>query len=130
MRYKGNLVLLELLIALAFFAISAVIGAGVLASAYKIGVDSRHTTNALFVAQCWAERIAASDDPVSLLKEAAPEAGGGYRFEDGGYQVEAEVAPEQTGAGTLYGIRLTVFRGGEALVTLPASRYVPEGVSP
>jgi type II secretory pathway component PulJ len=65
MRYKGNLVLLELLIALAFFAVSAVIGTGVLARAYKIDLDSRRTTDALFIAQGWAERIAAAEDPLA-----------------------------------------------------------------
>jgi Tfp pilus assembly protein PilV len=128
MRYKGNLVLLELLIALAFFAVSAVIGAGVLASAYRIGMDSRHETDALFVAQNWAERIAAADDPVAPLKAQGAGVDGNYRFEDGDYTVVASVNPEDTGAGTLYDIRLTVSRGDKALAQLPASRYVPEGV--
>ncbi len=130
MRYKGNLVLLELLIALAFFAVSAVIGAGTLAKAYKIGMDSRHRTDALFIAQSWVERIAAADDPVTPLKAAGQAGQGGYRIEDGGYTLAALVTPEETGAGTLYDIQLTVSRAGEELVTLPASRYVPEEVAP
>jgi hypothetical protein len=130
MRYKGNLVLLELLIALAFFAISTVIGVGVLASAYKIGVDNRHTTDALFIAQSWAERIAAADDPIAPLKAASLQVEGGYRFSENGYDVEALVTPEETGAGTLYGIQITVSRSGEALLTLPASRYVQGEVTP
>lgn len=130
MRYKGNLVLLELLIALAFFAISTVIGAGVLASAYKIGMDSRHTTDALFIAQSWAERIAAADDPIEPLVAAGHQTQGGYRLEEDGYAVQAQVSPEETGAGTLYAIRITVSRAGETLVTLPASRYVPGEVAP
>jgi Tfp pilus assembly protein PilV len=129
MRYKGNLVLLELLIALAFFAISAVIGAGVLASAYKISVDSRRTTDALFIAQGWAERIAAAEDPLSPLKAEDPDLGDGCRFEENGYTVEAEISPEPSGAGTLYAISIKVSRSGEALVSLPASRYVPGEVA-
>jgi len=125
MRYKGNLVLLELLIALAFFAISAVIGAGVLASAYKISVHSHRTTDALFIAQSWAERIAAAEDPLSPLRAADPELQDGCRFEQDGYTVEAEIKPEAAGAGTLYGIRIVVSRQGEELVALPASRYAP-----
>ena len=125
MRYKGNLVLLELLIALAFFAITVVIGTGVLASAYKINVDSRRTTDALFIAQSLAERIAASEDPLSPLKAADPDLRDGCRYEENGYTVEAEIAPEATGAGTLYGIRITVSRSGEELASLPASRYMP-----
>lgn len=130
MRYKGNLVLLELLIALAFFAVSAVIGTGVLARAYKIGVDSRQTTDAMFLAQSWAERIAAADDPVAPLQEAGQMEGGLYTIEEDGYTVEASVTPEDAGAGTLYGIELKVILKGKALITLPASRYVPEGVAP
>jgi len=130
MRYKGNLVMLELLIALAFFAVSTVIGAGVLASAYKIGMDSRHTTDALFIAQSWAERIAAADDPIGPLKAGGQETQGGYSLEEEGYTVSAQVSPEETGAGTLYAIKITVSRSGEALVTLPASRYVPGEVAP
>jgi hypothetical protein len=129
MRYKSNLVLLEMLLALAFFATSAVIGAGVLATAYKISVDSRHQTDAMFIAQSWAERIAAADDPVEALRQAGGQAEGNYRIQDGSYTVEASVNPEDTGAGTLYDIRLTVSRSGEALCELPASRYVPREVS-
>ena len=125
MRYKGNLVLLEMLIALAFFAISAVIGAGVLASAYKISVDSNHETDALFIAQGWAERIAAAEDPLASLRVMDPDLGDGCRFEENGYTVEAEISPTSTGAGTLYGIKIMVSRSGEALVALPATRYVP-----
>ncbi len=130
MRYKGNLVLLELLIALAFFAVSTVIGAGVLARAYKVNVDSRHTTDATFIAQSWAERIAAADDPIALLKASGRDTGGAYTAEQNGYTVSASVEPETTGAGTFYEIRLTVKLGDRALVTLPASRYVPGEVAP
>lgn len=127
MRYKGNLVLLELLIALAFFAVSAVIGAGVLASAYRISVDSRRATDALFIAQGWAERIAAAEDPLSPLRQMDPDLGDGCRFEDGGYTVEAEIDPEALGAGTLYGIRIAVSRSGEELAALPATQYRSTG---
>lgn len=125
MRYKGNLVLLELLIALAFFAISAVIGAGVLASAYKISVESRRTTDALFIAQGWAERVAAAEDPLAPLRSADPDLADGCRFEENGYTIEAEINPEASGAGTLYGIKIKVSRSGEELVALPATRYMP-----
>lgn len=125
MRYKGNLVLLELLIALAFFAISAVIGAGVLASAYKISVESRRTTDALFIAQGWAERVAAAEDPLAPLRLVDPNLGDGCSFEQNGYTVVAEINPEASGAGTLYGIRIKVSRSDEELVALPATRYMP-----
>jgi Tfp pilus assembly protein PilV len=130
MRYKSNLVLLELLIALAFFAVSAMIASGVLARAHQIGLDSRRTTEALFIAQDWAERIAASDDPATLIKSAGTVVEDGYAIEQDGYTVHAVVAPEATGAGILYDIRLTVSAKGKALITLPASRYVPGEVSP
>jgi hypothetical protein len=130
MRYKGNLVLLELLIALAFFAVSAVIGTGVLARAYKTSVDSRHTTDALFIAQSWAERIAAADDPVSELSAAGRQENGDYSIKEGDYTVSASVDPEDTGAGTMYDIQLTVLLGEQALITLPASRYVPAEAAP
>jgi Tfp pilus assembly protein PilV len=130
MRYKGNLVLFEILIALAFFAISVVIGAGVLAKAYKMNVDSRHTTDAMFIAQSFAERIAAANDPISFLNATGREADGAYISEQDGYTVSAAVASEETGAGKLYDIRLTVLLHDQALVTLPASRYVPGEVSP
>lgn len=125
MRYKGNLVLLELLIALAFFAVSAVIGAGVLARSYAVGRDSRRAADAMFIAQAWAERIAESGDPEALLAASFEKLGGGYRLEEDGYRVEASLTAEAAGAGTLYDVFLTVSREGEALMTLPASRYVP-----
>ncbi len=130
MRYKGNLVLLELLITLAFFAVSAVIGTGVLARAYKTSVDSRRTTDALFIAQSWAERIADAEDLVALLDESARKDADGYAMEQDGYSLRVRVAPEETGAGTLYDIRLSVSLGDDPLVELPASRYVPGEVSP
>lgn len=130
MRYKSNLVLLELLIALTFFAVSAMIASGVLARAHQIGLDSRRTTEALFIAQDWAERIAASDDPSSLITSAGAPAEGGYAIEQDGYTVLAAITSEATDAGTLYDIRLTVSAKGKALITLPASRYVPGEVSP
>ncbi len=130
MRYKGNLVLLELLIALTFFAVSAMIASGVLARAHQIGLDSRRTTEALFIAQDWAERIAASDDPASLIKAAGTAAEDGYAIEQDGYTVYAAITREEEEAGALYDIRLTVSAKGREFITLPASRYIPEGVAP
>ena len=59
------------------------------------------------------------------LMAADPDLRDGCRYEENGYTVEAEIAPEATGAGTLYGIRITVSRSGEELASLPASRYMP-----
>ena len=103
---------------MAFFAVSTVIGAGVLASAYKIGMDSRHTTDALFIAQAWAERVAAAEDPIEPLKvRRARKTEGGYRLEEDGYTIDgAGVSRSKTGAGTLYAIRnhgFTLGRGAD-----------------
>jgi Tfp pilus assembly protein PilV len=130
MRYKGNLVLLEMMIALTFFAIAAVISTGVLANAFAVSRDSRDRTRAMFIAQQWAEDIAASGDPVALLESAAQRGADGYIIRQDGHLVTASVAREETGAGALYDILIEVSKGGEASVTLPASCYVPGGTAP
>jgi Tfp pilus assembly protein PilV len=125
MRYRANLVLMEMLIALTFFAVSAVICAGVLAQSYTIIHESQNKTRAMYIAQNWAERIAGSDDPLAMLKSAASAEENVYTIDEGEFSVTAAVDSAATGAGVLLSVDLTVSKGAEALVRLPAGRYIP-----
>lgn len=129
--YKGNIVLVELVIVLIFFSLSQVILVQVFAMAQHKNVQSRLTGDALLAAQDAAEQLALCDDPEALLKSLGfAQEGGLYRREAAGYSLEAAIARLSQPGGALLSVRLTAEAEDATLFTLPVTRYLPGEVSP
>ena len=117
--------LLELLLTLLFFSISAAVILQVFAGAREIGVRSERQTRAMLLAQTTAERLMAADDlPAFLAASLRREEDGSFTSEEDGYGLTVSLRTEPTAAGTLYSFDITVYQA-EALASLASARYVP-----
>lgn len=135
-RTPRNLLLIELIIVIFFFALSAVITLQAFVYAYEDTRLSRQYTQALAIAQDWAEQLYAAADPAALLQQAdwqpMPE-GDGYATEQDGFHLSAALEQEQQEAGMIRRVRVTILpldRHGaqeDPLVSIPVARYVPDG---
>lgn len=124
-HYRGNMLLIELVIVLLFFSLSQVVVVQVFAAAQKKAVDSRITHAALTMAQDVAERLSCVDEPEGLLNELGfAECDEAYVLTDGGgFELCAQVARTGQSAGVLKTVTLTATRGGEVLFAFPCATY-------
>jgi|GEM_PF-1907020 len=130
-RTRKNVLLIELIVVIFFFSISAAITLQVFALAYQRSHESANTTYALVIAQDWAEQSSTGADPEETLAE------GGWILSDGlylwngveGFPMTAEVSREATAAGEIVSIVFEVYNAGPyettLLYTLPIDRYLP-----
>ena len=127
MRSKANLVLLELLIVLLFFALSATVMLRLFAGAYSASRESRQKSDLLLAAQDWAERLYACEEPAALLQEGGfCEADGLWTLDGAEGRLCVRLSEAESGAGRLRDIRLSALNpAGEAVLTLPVCRYLP-----
>lgn len=119
-----NVLLVEIMMAVLFFALSSIVILEVFAAANTGSMEASILGDALSEAKSLSERIYAAENAEALLQA------GGYTFEQGVWRLDAgdysllvEMDTEQTGAGKLRIAEVTAERNGEALLTLPCSRY-------
>ena len=137
---RANALLVELLLVIFFFMISAAILVQVFADA-KLKSRTAHATNAsMLEAQNVAEDLYATDDPDAVL------AGYGFTAQDGswvlekdGYLLKVTLRNEESDSGVLRtydvcGVEKVRDQSGaeteKTLLTIPSARYIPKEVSP
>lgn len=128
---RNNVVLLELIIVLLFFAISTTIILQVFVHAYQRSNESSRISEAIISAEDWAERISISGDPEGMLVDA------GWTKTDEGYvmyfanelTIEISMEKSQGDAGMFLDMTIEVYNESPAerplLVALPLKRYIP-----
>lgn len=121
---RSNALLVELLIVVMFFMLSSTVLLQVFATARSQSALSGKLTQAVNEAQSLADRLYASEDAESLLKEM------GCTLEDGLWRLPGEnfdlaiaLDLEQRPYGELTRYRVQAVCEGETLVDLPAARY-------
>lgn len=128
---KPNAMLIELVIVILFFSISAGIMLQLFVAANDRGRQNSVNSTAVMLAEDTAELFAASHDTLEAYFSDAgwvlsPE---GYErsieMDDRLLRMVAQGETEQTEAGTLDTVTLTVYDGERAAVILPMARYVP-----
>ena len=134
-NYRGNTLLIELVIVLLFFALSQAIILQAFANAQTTNADARTMTRALMRAGDVAETLRVSDNAQAALlafgfqpqeDERAQE--GEYALDsEEGYRLTAAVTRFSQPAGFLTTVWLRGWRGSTELFALPAVRY--EGVA-
>lgn len=130
-RYKGNIVLIELVIVMIFFSLSQVAIIQVFAAAQQKTDESRLLGDALLAAQDTAEQLAASADPEALLAELGYQQQNGlYRYQTEQYELTAQISRLTQPGGTLLSVQLAALREDEVLFTLPVNHYLPGEVQP
>ena len=137
---RANALLVELLLVIFFFMISAAILVQVFADA-KLKSRTAHATNAsMLEAQNVAEDLYATDDPDAVL------AGYGFTAQDGswvlekdGYLLKVTLRSEESDFGVLRtydvcGVEKVRDQSGteteKTLLMIPSARYIPKEVSP
>lgn len=129
---RPNAMLIELVIVILFFALSAGIILQLFVAAHDRSAQNETDTAAMLMAEDFAERFAASRQPLDAFLEAD---GWAAQADARTKQVAREGATpltlhltgesEQAEAGTLDRLTLTIRDGGREAVTLPVSRYLP-----
>ena len=128
---RANALLVELLLVIFFFMISAAILVQVFADA-KLKSRTAHATNAsMLEAQNIAEDLYAAEDPDAVLAGygfAAQD--GGWVLEKDGYLLKVTLREEETASGILRTYDVSGVEGENTLLTLPSTRFIPKEVSP
>jgi len=128
---RMNALLVEILIAVLFFALSATVILETFVAAHGLSEEAGRQSNALADAQNWVGRIYAADDVPALLEEAGFAADAGvWTLDCGEYTLTVALAEETLSAGTLATAEVQAANGDETLITLPCSRYIPGEVAP
>ena len=128
---RANALLVELLLVIFFFMISAAILVQVFADA-KLKSRTAHATNAsMLEAQNIAEDLYISEDPDAVLNAYGfAEKDGVMILEKDGYFLKVTVREQETEAGVLRTYDVSGVEGDKTLLTLPSTRYIPKEVSP
>ena len=133
-RNRSNVLLVEILIAVLFFMLSATVLVQVFATARNLTAKAGVETRALAEAQNVAEALYAADDPEAALEAMAfDSAHGVWTRSDGDYTLYVEGGEEDTDAGVLWQGSVRAFyrlrkanqarQEDEELFSLPCARY-------
>ena len=135
-RRKPNAMLIELVIVILFFAISASIILQLFVAAHDRSVQSDVENTAVLTAEDIVERFAASSLGADAFFEDL-----GWIEEPNGYGLQTSVdghtlrlvstgSTEDTTAGTLDDLTLTIYDSDREVVSLPMVRYTPKEDTP
>ena len=138
--HRANALLVELLLVIFFFMISAAILVQVFADA-KLKSRTAHATNAsMLEAQNVAEDLYVTDSPAAVLNGYGfNEKDGVWTLEKDGYLLRVTILEEETDSGILRkcdvsGVEVTHDQSGaekeSTLLTIPSTRYIQKEVSP
>jgi len=128
-NYKGNTLLIELMVVILFFALSQAIVLRVFAHAQALNQVAQVTNIALMRAEDTAETLAVSTDTVTALQSLGfSSTGEDYELvSPDGYRLTASIHRFTQPSGELTTVELHAYRGITELFVLPAVRY--QGVS-
>ena len=128
---RVNALLVELLIVLLFFMLASTTLMEIFGAAKLNSSRAGASNAALMQAQNVAEQIYAADDVEQALEALGfAKAGENWCLNSGEYELIASYLYTQDNAGVLRQVELTAMYHGEALFTLPATRYVSGEVQP
>ena len=128
---RANALLVELLLVIFFFMISAAILVQVFADAKLKSRTARATNASMLEAQNIAEDLYDAEDPETVLGDYGfdPE-GDGWILRRDGYLLKVALHTEDTGTGTLRTYEISGVQGDHTLLTLPSARFIPKEVVP
>lgn len=128
---RVNALLVELLIVLLFFMLASTTLMEIFGAAKLNSSRAGASNAALMQAQNVAEQLYAADDVEQALEALGfAKEGEDWCLNGGGYELIASYLFTQDEAGALRQVELTAMYHGEALFTLPATRYVSGEVQP
>ena len=128
---RANALLVELLLVIFFFMISAAILVQVFADA-KLKSRTAHATNAsMLEAQNIADDLYGAEDPDAVLQELGfTKDGDSWILEGKEYTLTVKQTEEASDTGVLRTFTISATGDGKDLFSLPSTRYLPKEVSP
>lgn len=130
MARRQNSLLVEIIIAVLFFALSATVILNVFATAYRQSAYAAACNAATAEAQNLSERVYICDSPEALLREEGfVEDAGAWRRNGDGYVLEVKLGGQYAEAGELRAITIRALQGERELISLPCVRYIPGEVA-
>ena len=128
-RSHGNALLLELMIAIAFFMLAASVLLRVYGAANALSLRAARVTQALDAAEDAANAVIAADAPVeALTRMGYSPAENRFTREEAGFRLSVSWEEEVRPAGILLsGIIKAETDNGEELLSLPFARYKGAG---
>lgn len=129
-RYRTNMLLVELMIVILFFALSVSVPVRMLFAARRLSDTAGAETRALSAAQNVADALTVAEDQCAWLSENGfLQQGDRYLAETEAYTLTVTLRESaENGAGALKEALVTAEHAGEMLFTLDCTRY--EGVTP
>ncbi len=121
---RSNALLVELLIVVMFFMLSAAVLMQVFAKARSQSMAAGQISSAIQQAQNTAEVLWAAAEPrEELTAMGFAEQDGAWTLEKDGYTLTVTGQEEQTSSGVLTRHQVTAAREDEVLISLPVARY-------
>lgn len=129
-NYKGNALLIELIIVLLFFALSQTVVVSMFASSHEKAEKSSTLSAALLYSENISEQLSREAQPDTALQEM------GFAGEDGlyfysdaaGFDVQVSITRTEKPMGEMLCITVTALHEGEELLSLPVQNYLPKEV--
>ena len=123
-----NILLVEIMIAVLFFALCSGVMLETFVAAREYERRARIETEALVGMQNITEQVYAAGSAEETLEALGFEADGGvWTMDTGDFIYEMTVTQEPAPAGTLRTTLIRALRNGEAIAEIPGARYLPGG---
>ena len=127
---RQNALLVEIIIAVLFFALSAAVILEVFSTAYLQTVYADACNASMAEAQNVAARIYVSESPEEFLNaEGFLKEGDVWQRDGEGYTLQVELESAPTEVGELRKAKITALRGEDELVMIPLAHYFPGEVA-
>lgn len=125
-----NALLVEIMMAVLFFALSAVVILELFTAAHVRSSEARLSGDALGRVRNLTERLCAADDPEALLESEGFEAAEAlWRMNAGEYVLTVDMDFEETAAGSMMRAEVAAEQDGAQLILLPCAKYIPGEVA-
>ncbi len=130
-NYKGNMLLIELVIVILFFSLSQVVIVQVFAQAQRRTLENSRMNSALMRAQSMLEYMTGVQNPEKTLEGMGLKGENGvYTMEGDGYQLEASVRHLSQPAGELVTVDFTARQDDKEMFAIPSVQYFPREGQP
>ena len=129
--HRANALLVELLLVIFFFMLSAVTLTQLFAGAKHRSIQAKATNASMMDVENIADDLYGSEDPEATLQALGfTLEGEAWKRTENGYTLTITRQDEEMEAGTLRTYTIASFADGVDLFSLPSSRYFPKEVSP
>lgn len=124
-NYKGNMLLIEFVIVILFFALSQVVLVQVFADAHRRTVNTARLNQALAYAENTAEVVSVQSPRDALVKLGYFQIGEEYLYTGiDGVELYAYLETIAQPSGQLFHVEIRAERENQTLFTLPSARYL------